>query len=78
MVLCRVVRVRTRQVDVVILAVGGEGGEGGEDVCSDEWQAVVRREDVRATEKDKVVTAEGFRVGDVVRAVVVCCSYFSP
>lgn len=75
MVLCRVVRVRIRQVDVVILAVGrgGEGGRGeGEDVCGDEWPAVVRKEDVRATEKEKVVCAEGFRVGDVVRGVVVC------
>lgn len=58
-------------MDVVVLAVGRGGG--GEDVCGDEWQAVVRKEDVRATEKEKVVCGEGFRVGDVVRAVVVCC-----
>lgn len=56
---------------MVILAIGREEGEG-EDVCGDEWQAVVRKEDVRATEKEKVVCAEGFRVGDVVRGVVVC------
>lgn len=56
---------------MVILAVGREDGDG-EDVCGDEWQAVVRKEDVRATEKEKVVCAEGFRVGDVVRGVVVC------
>ncbi len=55
---------------MVILAVGREDGEG-EDVCGDEWQAVVRKEDVRATEKEKVVCEEGFRVGDVVRGVVV-------
>ena len=72
-VLCRVVRVRTRQVDVVILAVGREDGVG-EDVCGDEWQAVVRKEDVRATEKEKVVCGEGFRAGDVVRGVVVSAS----
>ena len=70
-VLCRVVRVRTRQGDVVIMAVGRDDGKGGEDVCGDDWQAVVRKDDVRATEKEKVVCAEGFRVGDVVRAVVV-------
>ncbi|KAF6235961.1 hypothetical protein HO173_005589 [Letharia columbiana] len=70
-VLCRVVRVRTRQVDVVMLAVGREDGDGGEDVCGDEWQAVVRKEDVRATEKEKVVCGDGFRVGDVVRGVVI-------
>ena len=32
---------------------------------------VIRREDIRAMEKDKVVVAEGFRVGDLVRGVVV-------
>ena len=71
-VLCRVVRVRTRQVDVVILAVGRAEDGPGEDVCGDGWQAVVRREDVRATEKDKVACGDGFRVGDVVRGAVVC------
>ena len=34
---------------------------------------MVRREDVRGYEKDKVVMAEGFRVGDLVRGIVVCC-----
>ena len=77
MVLCRVTRVKSKQVDVVILVVysaeGKFGGGGGEwSVCADEWQAVIRKEDIRATEKEKVVTAEGFRVGDVVRGVVVC------
>lgn len=63
---------------MVILAVGREDGEG-EDVCGDEWQAVVRKEDVRATEKEKVVCGEGFRVGDIVRGVVVCyISLFNP
>ncbi|KAK3166869.1 hypothetical protein OEA41_009994 [Lepraria neglecta] len=74
-VLCRVTRVKSKQVDVVILVVyGAEGkfGRGGEgSVCADEWQAVIRKEDIRATEKEKVVTAEGFRVGDVVRGVVI-------
>lgn len=53
---------------------GGRMGMGMEEgsVCADEWPAVLRREDVRATEKEKVVCAEGFRVGDVVRGVVVC------
>ncbi len=68
-------RVRGRQVDVGIVVVYGEGtGEGN--VCADEWPAVLRKEDVRATEKEKVVCAEGFRVGDVVRGVVVCFSLF--
>ncbi len=72
--LARVQRVRGRGVDVGILVVYGKDGE--ECVCGDEWQAVIRREDVRATEKDRVVCAEGFRVGDVVRGVVVCLTLF--
>lgn len=61
----------------MVLAVGrGEEEGGGEDVCGDEWQGVVRREDVRATEKEKVLCAEGFRVGDVVRGVVVSAFFF--
>lgn len=81
----RVTRVRGRGVEVGIAVVypvgvdgGGEeggsmfGGQEGGCVCADEWAAVIRKEDVRATEKEKVVTAEGFRVGDVVRGVVVC------
>ena len=60
----RVTRLTTRQVDIRILQVG-------EDVCGDEWAGVVRREDIRATEQEKVVVGEGFRVGDIIRAVVV-------
>lgn len=46
-----------------------------EQVCADSWQGVVRREDVRGWEKDKVVVGEGFRVGDLVRGVVVSSSF---
>ena len=63
-VLCRVTRIQTRQATVAILVVGDE-------VCKDEFTGVVRREDVRATEKDKVVLGDGFRPGDIVRALVV-------
>ncbi|KAL8702547.1 MAG: hypothetical protein Q9201_004288 [Fulgogasparrea decipioides] len=76
-VLGRVTRCMTRQVNVGILIVmGGEGHgnvkEGGEGiVCAHEVQGVVRREDVRSTEKEKIVVGEGFRVGDLVRAVVI-------
>jgi len=66
---CRVTRLTTKQANVAILVVGD--GEQGR-VCADEWAGVVRREDVRATEKEKVVVGESFRVGDVVRGVVVC------
>ena len=61
----------------VFEGTGGDGGDGhgegdGGSVCGEEWAGVIRREDVRATEKDRVVCQEGFRVGDVVRGVVVC------
>ncbi|KAL8770534.1 MAG: hypothetical protein Q9209_003790 [Squamulea sp. 1 TL-2023] len=70
-VLGRVTRCMTRQVNVGILIVMGADGEQEGVVCAYEIQGVVRREDVRATEKEKVVVGEGFRVGDLVRAVVV-------
>ena len=53
-----------KQVNVAILVVDDQ-------VCADEWSGVVRREDVRATEKEKVVVGEGFRVGDLIRGEVV-------
>jgi len=68
-VLGRVVRLTPRQATVEILVVG-------ERVCREGFQGLIRREDVRATEKDRVRIGEGFRVGDVVRGVVV--SAFSP
>ena len=43
----------------------------GKTVCADAFAGVVRREDVRGWEVDRVVLGEGFRVGDVVRGVVV-------
>lgn len=62
-----------RQVNVAVMVVYSADGEGGSEgvVCADEVQGVVRREDVRATEKEKVLVGEGFRVGDLLRAVVV-------
>lgn len=63
-VLCRVTRIAPRQATVAILVVG-------ETVLDGEWQGVIRVQDVRATEKDKVKIFESFRPGDIVRAVVV-------
>jgi len=63
-VLCRVVRITPRQAVVVILVCG-------ETVLEAEWQGVIRVQDVRATEKDRVKIYESFRPGDVVRAEVV-------
>ncbi len=63
-VLCRVVRITPRQAVVVIVCCG-------ETVLEAEWQGVIRVQDVRATEKDRVKVYESFRPGDVVRAEVV-------
>lgn len=63
-VLCRVLRIATRQAVVAILVVG-------ETVLEAEWQGVIRAQDVRATEKDRVKIVESFRPGDVVRAQVI-------
>ncbi|KAF1971076.1 hypothetical protein BU23DRAFT_472165 [Bimuria novae-zelandiae CBS 107.79] len=40
-------------------------------VCSTPFGAQIRREDIRATEKDKVTVRDSFRVGDLIRAVVI-------
>lgn len=66
-VLCRVARITPRQAVVAILVVG-------ETVLEAEWQGVIRVQDVRATEKDRVKIYESFRPGDIVRAQVVSLS----
>lgn len=63
-VLCKVTRIAPRQANVAILVVG-------DTVLDGEWQGLIRVQDVRATEKDKVKIFESFRPGDIVRAVVV-------
>jgi exosome complex component CSL4 len=63
-VLCKVTKIAPRQANVAILVVG-------ETVLDGEWQGLIRVQDVRATEKDKVKIFESFRPGDIVRAVVV-------
>lgn len=67
-VLCRVTRITPRQAVVAILVCG-------DTVLEAEWQGVIRVQDVRATEKDRVRIYESFRPGDIVRASVV--SFFS-
>ncbi|TVY38713.1 Exosome complex component [Lachnellula occidentalis] len=63
-VLCRVTRITPKQASVAILVVG-------ETVLDGEWQGLIRAQDVRATEKDKVRVFDSFRPGDIVRAVVI-------
>jgi exosome complex component CSL4 len=63
-VLCRVIRITPRQAVVNILVCG-------DSVLEAEWQGVIRVQDVRATEKDRIKIYESFRPGDIVRAEVV-------
>ncbi|MCJ1329455.1 exosome 3'-_5 exonuclease subunit ski4 (Csl4) [Thelotrema lepadinum] len=63
-VLAKVTRLQQRQANVAIVVVN-------ETVCADEFAGMVRREDVRGWEVDRVKVEEMFRVGDVIRAVVI-------
>jgi exosome complex component CSL4 len=66
-VLGRITRINPRQANLSILALG----VSGEHTCRDAFPAIIRQQDIRATEIDKVKLGESFRVGDVVRAVVI-------
>lgn len=71
-VLFRVTRLMAKQVNVAILVVGEkELAVEGSGVCADQWAGVVRKEDIRALERDKVKVQEAFRVGDLGRGEVV-------
>ena len=68
-VLGRVTRTTTRQAHVSIVVLDGRP-------CADnEFPALIRAQDVRATEKDGVRIGESFRPGDVVRGVVVSLAF---
>lgn len=66
-VLGKITRAQTKQANISILALGS----AGEHVCRDPLPGLIRQQDIRATEVDKVKVSESFRVGDVVRAVVI-------
>ena len=66
-VLARVLRLSPRQATLSILVIAGiplHEGDG-------EYQGLVRVQDVRSTEKDKIKIGECFGVGDIVKAVVI-------
>ncbi|KAI1375196.1 hypothetical protein F4677DRAFT_143767 [Hypoxylon crocopeplum] len=63
-VLCRVTRITPKHASAAILVVG-------DTVLEAEWQGLIRVQDVRATEKDRVKIYESFRPGDIVRAQVI-------
>ncbi|KAJ2492192.1 hypothetical protein IWW37_001640 [Coemansia sp. RSA 2050] len=63
-ILGRVVRMNPRAASVAIMMVGSTP-------CQEDFQGVVRVQDIRATEKDLVQMIESFRPGDIIRAEVI-------
>lgn len=74
-VLCRITRVQQRQASASILVVNPTPASIVPYTSSTndelQFQALLRREDVRSFEKDRVVMNEMFRVGDIMRAVII-------
>jgi len=66
-VLGRVTRTNPRQATIDILSLGMAGSQ----VLREPFQALIRQQDIRATEVDKVKVPESFRVGDIVRGVLI-------
>lgn len=66
-VLGRITRTNPRQASLDMLALGPTGAT----ILREPFQALIRQQDIRATEVDKVKMSESFRVGDVVRGVVI-------
>ncbi|KAK9315395.1 hypothetical protein V1522DRAFT_401925 [Lipomyces starkeyi] len=64
-VLVRVLRINPRQANVAILVVGESNSS------ADEYGGIIRAQDVRETEKDKVKMQDCFKPGDIVRARVI-------
>ncbi|KAK9431062.1 hypothetical protein V1505DRAFT_369240 [Lipomyces doorenjongii] len=64
-VLVRVLRINPRQASVAILVVGESNSS------TDEYGGIIRAQDVRETEKDKVKMQNCFKPGDIVRARVI-------
>ncbi|KAG7486897.1 exosome complex component CSL4 [Solea senegalensis] len=63
-VTCKVTSINPRYAKVHILYVGSTP-------LKDRFRGTIRKEDVRATEKDKVETYKSFRPGDIVLAKVI-------
>lgn len=83
-ILGRVTRVTPRQANVSILIIDGlpcsmgdrssasfANHAAGEDPLGGDFTGVIRLQDVRATEKDKIRLGDCFRPGDIVRSIVV-------
>lgn len=63
-VLARVTRINVNQVNVNIISVG-------EVMLRESPKAIIRRENMRLSETDTLVTHECFRPGDIVRGIVI-------
>ena len=78
-VLCRVTRVQQRQVIASILVIEPSDNFTSFDQATYsaatnedlQFQAIMRKEDVRAYEKDKIVLNDMFRAGDIICANVI-------
>ncbi|OQV09649.1 Exosome complex exonuclease RRP4 domain-containing protein [Cladophialophora immunda] len=81
-VLCRVTRVRQRELGASILAIVDPSSSGAvsaseiisySQITADDlqFQCILRREDIRTHEKDKIVINDMYRVGDIIRATVI-------
>jgi exosome complex component CSL4 len=66
-VLGKITRTNPRQANLSILALGSTGSH----VLTEPLPGIIRQQDIRATEIDKVKVTESFRIGDVVRAVCI-------
>jgi len=60
----KIIRVNPKMATLAIMVVGNKP-------CKDDFQGIIRVQDVRATEKDKVQIYRSFRPGDIVRARVI-------
>lgn len=73
----RVIRVQARQLIVSILPIAPGSSTSSlipyTSITNDDaqYQAILRREDIRAFEKDKIVLNEMYRVGDLIRATII-------
>lgn len=74
-ILGRVTRVQQRQLSASILSVDPSPSDilSYTQITNDDlqFQAVLRKEDVRTHEKDKIVINDMYRVGDIIRATVI-------
>ncbi|KAF7193820.1 Exosome complex component CSL4, partial [Pseudocercospora fuligena] len=67
-ILGRITRTQTRQANISILTIISGSTHHN---LNDPLPGTIRQQDIRATEIDKVKVSESFRVGDIVRAVVI-------